>query len=91
VTLHSHRNGPTPSLRPQRSDWIFYGSVRKWKAHGIYFQTCLSCGWAGWASGRINAKGKLPKTLRKGEVEWFDPGSKCSSRMKEQRSPSSWS
>src|SRR6266478_16791 len=24
---------------------------------------------------RINAKGKLPKTLRKGEVEWFDPGS----------------
>ncbi len=24
---------------------------------------------------RINAKGKSPKTLREGEVEWFDPGS----------------
>ncbi len=24
---------------------------------------------------RINAKGKPPKTLREGEVEWFDPGS----------------
>jgi quercetin dioxygenase-like cupin family protein len=24
---------------------------------------------------KINAKGKSPKTLREGEVEWFDPGS----------------
>ena len=24
---------------------------------------------------KLNAKGKLPKTLREGEMEWFDPGS----------------